>query len=238
MRRQGLLLAGVVLALTLGAGAASAAALSVGQDPSIAAGMAAFGPSTAEITWNHMFAPGTVWPSGALGPVAGGAVQTDPATGSSVTGNLATANWIEGVGFNDGPGGVGPELAINGAENFTLNFAAPVTRIGLAIATGLGNLPSEFDHLGAVFNLTASNGDLGVLTLVDTGSGYQAWVTISSATPFSSLTFFEPSGNIEDQYFGDVVSGAGVPEPAAWALMIVGFGLAGVALRRRRRIAA
>jgi microcystin-dependent protein len=30
----------------------------------------------------------------------------------------------------------------------------------------------------------------------------------------------------------------GVPEPASWALMIGGFGLAGVALRRRRAAAA
>lgn len=32
--------------------------------------------------------------------------------------------------------------------------------------------------------------------------------------------------------------GAGVPEPASWALMIVGFGGAGVALRRSRKTAA
>jgi hypothetical protein len=30
---------------------------------------------------------------------------------------------------------------------------------------------------------------------------------------------------------------AGVPEPASWALMIGGFGLAGASLRRRRAIA-
>jgi len=32
--------------------------------------------------------------------------------------------------------------------------------------------------------------------------------------------------------------GGAVPEPAAWALMISGFGLAGAALRRRRSVAA
>lgn len=233
MRIKGLT-AALVAAVTMIGGAASAAVLSIGQTTSIAVGIAGFGPSTAEITWKHMFAPATTWPSGALGPLAGGGVQTDPATGSSVAGNLATANWIEGPGFNDGPGGVGPELAISGPEDFTFTFSGPVTRIGLAIATGLGNLPHEFDHLGAVFNLTASNGDTGVLTLVDSGSGYAAWVTIASATPFTSLSFFEPSRNIQDQYFGDVLSGAGVPEPSAWAMMIAGLGLAGAALRRRR----
>jgi hypothetical protein len=33
-------------------------------------------------------------------------------------------------------------------------------------------------------------------------------------------------------------SAAPTPEPAAWALMIGGFGLAGAAMRRRRRAAA
>jgi hypothetical protein len=34
------------------------------------------------------------------------------------------------------------------------------------------------------------------------------------------------------------VTGGGVPEPASWALMISGFGLAGAALRRRRAVVA
>ena len=37
--------------------------------------------------------------------------------------------------------------------------------------------------------------------------------------------------------FGPHIGGGGVPEPAAWALMIAGFGVAGAALRRRRRTA-
>jgi hypothetical protein len=31
---------------------------------------------------------------------------------------------------------------------------------------------------------------------------------------------------------------SGVPEPTTWAMMIVGFGLAGGALRRRNQLAA
>ena len=32
--------------------------------------------------------------------------------------------------------------------------------------------------------------------------------------------------------------GGGVPEPAAWSLMILGFGAIGASVRRRRRMAA
>lgn len=48
---------------------------------------------------------------------------------------------------------------------------------------------------------------------------------------FGASTIAINSGNA-DQEFSAI--GAGVPEPAAWALMIAGFGLAGATLRRRR----
>jgi hypothetical protein len=41
-------------------------------------------------------------------------------------------------------------------------------------------------------------------------------------------------GPIADNLLLDITPGAGVPEPASWALMIGGFGLVGSALRRRR----
>ena len=38
--------------------------------------------------------------------------------------------------------------------------------------------------------------------------------------------------------FGGVVTAAPVPEPATWAMMLVGFGGLGVAMRSRRRASA
>jgi hypothetical protein len=42
----------------------------------------------------------------------------------------------------------------------------------------------------------------------------------------------------DDITLGSATAGGGVPEPASWALMIGGFGLAGATLRRRRSAVA
>jgi hypothetical protein len=215
-----------------------AAALTIDQTNDVAAGMAAFGPSTPLMTWSHLFPAGTTW--GGFGPTAAFGTQTaiDPATGTVANSppngipnginNLYVANWIDGLGFNLPGGSAGPELAIDGQENFKLSFTSPVRRIAFTVATGQGNLPGQFDHLGAVFELTTNTGDKGQLALLDPGNGLALWVVVQSALPFTSLTFFEPSGNIEDQYFGNFVSGpAPVPLPSSLVLQLTGLALLG-----------
>ena len=202
-------IAGALAALVLGglASSASASGLTIIQTPDIVGGMAAFGTSSRVLDWDLGGAPG------------------------AASGFLSLQNWLDGAGFE------GFDLALNGAENVTWTFAGPVSRIGFAISTGLESVYiNQVNHLGAAFTLSTNTGDTGTLTLVDSGGGYAAWVEVSSATPFTSLTFVEPSGDIHDQYWGDVFSapGGAVPEPATWALLISGFGLAGSVLRRRR----
>jgi hypothetical protein len=206
-------MAGALVALALSglASSASAGALTVTQTADIAGGMASFGTSSTVLDWDLGGAPGMA------------------------IGGLSLVNWL------DGPGFAGFDLAVNGPENVTWTFAGPVSRIGFAISTGLESVyTNQVNHLGAVFQLSTNTGGLGALTLVDGGSGYAAWVEVSSATPFTSLTFLEPSGDISDQYWGDVYSApdGAVPEPATWALMIIGFGAAGSTIRRRKAVMA
>jgi hypothetical protein len=106
-----------------------------------------------------------------------------------------------------------------------------------------------------VYNYTAT------FNAVDTspsGVGISSF-TLAGVTPLASLssvsTTFSTTGTVTlaanevfgfiidkgSFYFNDSTSMAfsisAVPEPATWAMMIGGFGVAGIALRRRRRVA-
>lgn len=210
-----------VLLMLIMAAAPAQAGITIITTANIPAGIAAFGPATPLLTWDNVSATTGI----------------DPGTGASAAGSIAIRNWINGPGF--GPVGA-PEndLAINVPENFMLNFAAPVSRIGFAISTGLGLLPGEVSAASTGFTLRTSNGDSAAFDLINPGAGLALWVDLRSDTPFTSLQFTETSSDITDQYFGNVVAGnlptsGAVPEPASWALLMAGFGLVGAVQRRR-----
>lgn len=229
------LLAAAALAAAAQSQAQPLPVLDIQQTADIAAGRAAMGPTRTLFDWTRSFAPDTLWSPGDHAPGLNGPAGIVHPDGSFVMAgpnlSLHLANWLDGAGFDRADGSATPDLAINGAETFTLSFAAPLTTLGFAISTGLSNLPSEVDHLGAVFDVTTETGAQGVLTLADPGAGYAAWVRFSSPTPFQTLTLTERGGAAADQYFGNVLTP--VPEPGAavlWAL-----GLAGLAGWCRRR---
>jgi hypothetical protein len=78
-------------------------------------------------------------------------------------------------------------------------------------------------------------GPLGGAPPVVTGN--EANGTIQFHGTFTSLSFTNPQS--ENWYgFAVGVEGVAVPEPASWALMILGFGGVGASLRSRRRTGA
>jgi hypothetical protein len=100
-------------------------------------------------------------------------------------------------------------------------------------------------HNGALFGQPAAGrqrwADYSSVTLDPTDLS-SFWVTGTFAREYNLPQFGHPNGTGGSRwgtYIANIrVGNAGaVPEPATWAMMIVGFGLTGVAMRRQRRVA-
>lgn len=101
----------------------------------------------------------------------------------------------------------------------------------------LNDLSLTISGLGGAFTLTGSDVWGGQPTGGgDQGAGFLVTYTFMPNT-VTSLEFSQTGG---PAFEFDNISGmqAGVPEPASWALMIMGFGAAGGLLRSQRRKAA
>jgi hypothetical protein len=111
-----------------------------------------------------------------------------------------------------------------GTTDFTTRFSLQAFS-DATFSTGLGSALT-FTHAVptsiAGFTTVASLGGL-------TGRYIQYRVVERNGPNFNT--------GLSDIHFNGDAASAGVPEPAAWALMITGFGAAGAMLRRRRTLA-
>ena len=123
----------------------------------------------------------------------------------------------------------------------TYDFGSVVTITALALwnedASGIGKLKLSAAGYGTFLNVSPFDGPINV--------DYPAQVFTFSAVTTQFVTFDmsgcpQTNGAFQACAIGEVAFQAGnvVPEPATWALMISGFGLAGLALRTRRRVLA
>lgn len=227
------LLAGALLGM-----AVPAAAVTVTVNADVAAGQAAFGPATDLLVWRNLFTPAASWTMGAGGGsmINGIGTFTDPVNGGSATGSFHIWNWLDGSGFGDGP--ALPDLAINFAENWQLGSSSGWRNIGFAMSTGVGHYASEVTPEPVQFQVSTS---AGAASFTLPGAG-RYWISISSPSPLTYWSITEgPPAGYSDQYFGNVVASnrlpdaTAVPEPASWALLVAGFGLAGALQRRLGR---
>lgn len=249
-----------LVALCLGSALPAHAGLTLATHTDTQAGRNAFvaaGTTQAVFDWDAAFAPGT-FTAGLLGPVQNGSSHTTApladATVNTIVGAnsngapLARGNWIDGDVF-DAVGGASADLAINGVEAFDMLFGVGHRAIGLAIASGTGNLPNEFDLEGAQFSFRAfdgANNEVGSATLtLAPGAPQRLWMTLNADTEFRRIEVRELGAvSIADQYFSNVytsvepvLAASTVPEPGSLALMGLGlaFGLAAKARRGSRR---
>lgn len=107
-----------------------------------------------------------------------------------------------------------------------LNFASfPSAGINsfLTLNTGVGGPAVSFD-LSSLGTITRNGDQLGL-----TGSGFFNFTGLQRTAGIFSLT---AQGNNVTSFSASV---AAVPEPATWAMMLMGFGMVGAAMRYRRR---
>ena len=125
------------------------------------------------------------------------------------------ANTIYNIGFDY----YAPQNGINNPSDAQLSFLIGGGAAGAPLIAGGSPISNTPAQTWRNFNTTFTTGALGgptTLSFVFTGLGTPA------------------GGTAADFAIDRVYAVAAVPEPASWALMIGGFGLAGYALRRRR----
>jgi len=211
--------------------------------------LAAASAASATVTWTQWTdnAPGDLSYMGTVDGV--GVTYTGEHLGVIHPGGGSFAGYIPNSSFIGGPVDVVPTDA-NGAIQLvggndtvdTITFStALIDPVFLIWSLGQNNDPTTFNFIGNPDISIVAGGpttQYGGMTITDVGpviTGVEGNGVIQFHGAITSISWTNPSPEF---YYAFTVGSVGVPEPAAWALMIGGFGMAGAALRRRRSQAA
>lgn len=166
-----------------------------------------------------------------------------------VGGPVALPGWTIESGSVDltdtnsiwGPAAAGQySLDINGWSQGTISqsFATALGQIynvSFAYSRNPANAPNmalaTVSAGGETFNVTAQNGQFGGMGNMDWAVGSFSFVGTGQTETIRLASGISGNAGI---FFDSVSVQAAIPEPATWAMMITGFGLAGAVLRRRR----
>ncbi|HEY0437847.1 MAG TPA: PEPxxWA-CTERM sorting domain-containing protein, partial [Phenylobacterium sp.] len=237
MKISGLFAAGVLAAVLSGAGAAQALTLGTFNFDDSKFGNTlsqSDGGANATQRWLNVVNANP----GSPGFLTGASVDT----GIANIGYQNTATYT--IGYTGGiANGVGADIGIVTAhysmnDSITIAFstdgfnfgASQVFGPGAGVATGVSRSYFYGGSSAGPVNLFVTSLDLSSF-----GIGAGSSILAARITGSPELDLIRVAGLAPSEV---VVGGGGVPEPAAWALMLGGFGLAGAALRRRGILAA
>lgn len=172
-------------------------------------------------------------------------LASDGVSFSSGAGYAAVVDHVPGCGATCTP--TPPNIIGGTAANGTLNYGVPITAAFFSTAntavkatTGFVQVLGETFPDGSTVTLEAYGlaGNLLGSASASEGAVFGQGATLSlTLAGIHSVRFYSNGGTVgfDNFEFGDLA--AAVPEPASWAMMIAGFGIAGMALRRRERAA-
>lgn len=180
-------------------------------------------------------------------PLAAGDGQVD-ANYTIVSSNVATnlpgssaLTYYNPAYLQDGPGSriVNATGDSNGVAGEITTFATTFSLVGYDTATATISGQAMFDNSGDIFlnGNQIGNTITGFATLTPFGSSASFFVAGLNTLTF---TLHNQDGPAAFQVAGLTVTAeaspvvGGVPEPASWALLVAGFGMVGVSLRRRK----
>ena len=178
--------------------------------------------------------------------IATGTYGTVTQTVSGLTASITSASGSIKVEPQSGIPGISGQVLINyftGSGLFTADFSSAVNDVSI---TG-GDFGADTDHifLAAYSGLGGTGTFLGSITSAGCCSGSPGSATVSLiASGIKSVQFYTGAGDPfpGSAYFDNLkvgsLSGGGVPEPASWAMMLLGFGGIGALIRNRRRAVA
>jgi hypothetical protein len=195
----------------------------------------------------------TNWASGTPGTPGSASGATTGGVGVTYTGDILqlvadypswtpNASYVGGTVGNAPPqdGGIIKLQGGNGDIN-TLTFSQALVDPVIAIwSLGQGGVQASFNFINAPFTIEAGGpsaeyGGQSITETGDTAYGLEGNGTIQFHGTFKSISWTNPASEF---WYGVTVGNdinAAVPEPATWAMFLLGFGAIGWTLRTQRR---
>jgi hypothetical protein len=184
----------------------------------------------------------------ALAAVTAAVVSTSASAATSLDGTFAAS--VVGISSNTPSIDLGSVLTNTGVTlvGSATGELGPATLTSLTVSPFTATDGAAYSFTSAIGNFTGTLSDVlsagpvsnRVLSAYALGTFTPAGSFSSFAAGPASLTFSFTQNNANGAISGGFtmstppVPAPGVPEPAAWAMLIAGFGLTGAAMRRRR----